>query len=381
MRLSALLILLLSISAWAADIKPPAAPPVATLTAMWNETQFTGIEEVETEILRLTNDARAGQRLPALSPDTRLRTAAQQHSLEMSNKNYFEHNSPEVNWHSPAQRCYLAGFWGQLTGENIASIQIGGIMTPACEQFPTPQAVAQRLVENWLNSPPHRKNIMDKDYKLLGVGVTLKDDQVVATQEFGKELTIIEKATLTPYTGEQIVVDFKIKATIGAEIKLWVKQSCRQTIIAPSKEFTVSTLLPSHAGTIPCVFSVGNKAAFQTLVNTDLPLPTVKLDTYFADPAISFQKGSVSVEPVTGLKLKVTGHVPPGQGAVAITNYNEMLLNLSPDNTDKMDFTLELPQSNKPYRIGFFRGNIGEYLLFVDTSKPLIEMFQGRPLE
>ncbi len=365
---------------WAAENKPPAPPPVATLTAMWSDAQFTGIEEVEAEILRLTNDARARQRLPALSLDARLRAAARQHSQEMGNKNYFEHNSPEENWHSPAQRCYLAGFWGQLTGENIAAIQIAGIMTPACEQFPTPLAVAQRLVENWLNSPPHRKNIMDKDYKLLGVGVTLKDDQVLATQEFGKELATIEKATLTPYTGEQIVVDFKIKATTGAEIKLWVNQSYRQTIIAPSKEFTVSTMLPRHAGTIPCAFSVGNMAAFQTLVNTDLQLPTVTLDTYFADPEISFQKGSVSVELVTGLKLQVTGHLPPGQGAVAITNYKELMLNLTPDQTNNMDFTLVLPQSNKPYRIGIFRGNIGEYLLFVDTSKPLIEAFQGRPL-
>ena len=97
-----------------ATVPPPL--PVATLTPMWTTTQFTGLDEVESEILRMTNEARARKGLPALAADERLRTAARQHSQEMSEKKYFEHESTEVKWHTPAQRCYLAGFWSQVSG-------------------------------------------------------------------------------------------------------------------------------------------------------------------------------------------------------------------------------------------------------------------------
>ncbi|MEI7832989.1 MAG: CAP domain-containing protein, partial [bacterium] len=360
-----------------ATVPPPL--PVATLTPMWTTTQFTGLDEVESEILRMTNEARARKGLPALAADERLRTAARQHSQEMSEKKYFEHESTEVKWHTPAQRCYLAGFWSQVSGENIAMLEIKGILTPACPNFATPQQVARRLVDNWLNSPPHYKNIMNPEYKLLGVGASLKDDKVNATQEFGKELTIIEKATLTPYTGEQVAVEFKIKAKPGLELNLWVNQAFRQTYIAPDKDVTVTTYLSRKCGLNTCIFAVGSKAAFQTKVDTDADQPVVKLDNYFRDPEISFQEAKTAIVPTNGLKLQVAATVPPGTGDVTITCNDEYKLILTPDNANKINFNLDLPQSDKPYRIGVYRGGVGEHLLFIDTTKPLIEAFQGRP--
>jgi uncharacterized protein YkwD len=118
--------------------------------------------QFESEVLRLTNEARAkgadcGEEgrfgsATALTMNPILRCAARLHSADMGEAEFFDHtNLDGVN---PFQRMQMAGFSGQAMGENIAKGQ----------QSPS------QVVNGWIDSDGHCRNIMDPNFTDLGVG-------------------------------------------------------------------------------------------------------------------------------------------------------------------------------------------------------------------
>jgi uncharacterized protein YkwD len=106
----------------------------------------------EREIFRLTNIERANNGLPALIWDDRLARAARGHSRDMSINNFVGHggSEPGVNSHT---RMVAEGLEVGLANENASSWRA------------TPIAV----VESWLSSSGHRRNILSSRTH-LGVG-------------------------------------------------------------------------------------------------------------------------------------------------------------------------------------------------------------------
>ncbi len=113
------------------------------------------------QVLLLTNQARAqardcgGRAYEAVGPleaHPSLAQAAQAHAQDMAMNGYFAHDSQDGT--TATQRMRMAGYTGGRTGENIAAGQ------------PTPEAV----VNGWLDSPGHCRNIMNGGYRHLGVG-------------------------------------------------------------------------------------------------------------------------------------------------------------------------------------------------------------------
>ena len=45
--------------------------------------------------------------------------------------------------------------------------------------------LARARVDGWMKSPGHRANIMNRDYRYIGVGVARSGGDVYATQNFG----------------------------------------------------------------------------------------------------------------------------------------------------------------------------------------------------
>ncbi|WP_395575082.1 CAP domain-containing protein [Streptomyces sp. BK79] len=121
---------------------------------------------LENPVTVLVNRERAVRGMEPLIADERLRTSARGHSADMVHLGYFDHVAPDGT--SPAERMLAAGF-PLPGGENIAFGQ------------PTPEAV----VTDWMNSPPHRRNILHREFRVIGVGVFITALGPMWTQNFG----------------------------------------------------------------------------------------------------------------------------------------------------------------------------------------------------
>ncbi|MEM1254384.1 MAG: CAP domain-containing protein [Cyanobacteria bacterium P01_H01_bin.21] len=104
------------------------------------------------EVLRLTNEFRAKNGRKPLTLNRELNAAAQKHSKAMAEGDFFSHNS--LNGDRPWDRAEDEGYTARSMGENIAA----GQRTPA------------QVVQGWIDSPGHRRNMLNPSYTELGVG-------------------------------------------------------------------------------------------------------------------------------------------------------------------------------------------------------------------
>ncbi|NLU69771.1 CAP domain-containing protein [Streptomyces sp. HNM0574] len=121
---------------------------------------------VEAEVLRLVNEERAEAGCKAVTADSGLARLAREFSTDMAERDFFSHTTPDGK--SPWDRAEALGI-PRLGGENIAR----------------GQADAEAVMESWMNSPGHRENILNCDYRTLGVGVHLAEGGPWWTQDFG----------------------------------------------------------------------------------------------------------------------------------------------------------------------------------------------------
>lgn|GEM_PF-810034 len=127
--------------------KAPAEPEAQKETE-----QQEGISQVAQQVIDLTNAERKRNGLPALKADSQLSGVAQKKSEDMRQNNYFSHTSPTYG--SPFDMMRDFGVTYKTAGENIAQGQ----------QSP------QEVVQAWMNSEGHRKNILSQDFTHIGIG-------------------------------------------------------------------------------------------------------------------------------------------------------------------------------------------------------------------
>lgn len=84
----------------------------------------------------------------------------------MADRGYFDHTDPDGD--TPWDRADQAGV-KNLGGENIAR----------------GQADAQAVMASWMASEGHRENILNCDYKTIGIGAHFADGGPWWTQDFG----------------------------------------------------------------------------------------------------------------------------------------------------------------------------------------------------
>ncbi|MFD9222131.1 CAP domain-containing protein [Streptomyces sp. NPDC060064] len=120
----------------------------------------------ESKVLRLVNEERAKVGCSPVQASAPLAALAGNFSDDMAARGFFDHTSPEGA--TPWDRADKAGVQG-LGGENIAR----------------GQADAVAVMTSWMNSDGHRANILNCDYKTMGVGVHLGAGGPWWTQDFG----------------------------------------------------------------------------------------------------------------------------------------------------------------------------------------------------
>lgn len=109
-----------------------------------------------------TNAERAKQKLPLFQPSRPLTESAFEHSREMALQGFFSHDNPkDAARRTPWQRMEAKGVTGGSRAENIAMRTASGMTYLAC---------ADAIVKQWMKSPGHRANILNRKLTFLGCG-------------------------------------------------------------------------------------------------------------------------------------------------------------------------------------------------------------------
>jgi uncharacterized protein YkwD len=121
----------------------------------------------EQAIFDSANRERAARRLPPLKWSATLASAARVHAQKMAQKNTLSHQFPgEMDL---GMRIRVAGVRFRSVAENVA-------------QGPSAAVVHKE----WMNSPPHRANLLDPELDSIGVAVVERNGQLFAVQDFSQ---------------------------------------------------------------------------------------------------------------------------------------------------------------------------------------------------
>jgi len=116
-------------------------------------------QAVREAMLAVVNAARLVEGRPPLVLDPRLSTAAQAHAQDMLARTYYAHQSPEGSM--PRQRVLATGVTADLVAENLAAGQTS----------------VENVVDAWLHSVDHRRNMLDPRFTRLGVGIAVGSER------------------------------------------------------------------------------------------------------------------------------------------------------------------------------------------------------------
>lgn len=113
------------------------------------------LDSTERKVIRLVNQIRARHGLRRLKVSPALATAAGVHSGDMVARDFFGHASSDGTSMSTRVRRYTGARW---VGENLAIVTRRN------------RASAGRVVQMWMNSPGHRKVLLARSSRRIGVG-------------------------------------------------------------------------------------------------------------------------------------------------------------------------------------------------------------------
>ena len=123
--------------------------------------------EFATALLAETNRVRRANGRPPLQPLTGLDGAADDQAALMALVLNAQHMSPIAGQQTPAERVRHRGLEPVEVAENVASLGFEPAATTTAEK------IAAQLVANWMNSPGHRANLLNRTYTHLGGAIRL----------------------------------------------------------------------------------------------------------------------------------------------------------------------------------------------------------------
>lgn len=142
------------------------------------------------EVVKLVNEERAKVDLAPLKMTDTLTQSAMLRAAECLT--YFSHTRPDDT------SCFTVN--NDVWGENIAAGQVS----------------AKSVMNSWMTSSGHKDNILDSDYKTIGVGCFYQDGAVYWVQLFGNDDS---KAESTRADVEMIIADINVSKTSVEDVQ------------------------------------------------------------------------------------------------------------------------------------------------------------------
>jgi uncharacterized protein YkwD len=117
----------------------------------------TEVAALDSGVLQQLNQIRVLHRLAPLRLSAPLYASAAQHTLEMGQKGYFEHESADgtLFWKRIAHWYGSNGFGYWSVGENLL--------------WSSPDVDPTQAMQLWMNSPDHRANILNPRWREIGI--------------------------------------------------------------------------------------------------------------------------------------------------------------------------------------------------------------------
>jgi len=146
-------------SAWQTQTIPqapsplPAVPPPAAAPPR----QLTVFEQQAAATIKITNEFRRRNGLPAFGEDPVCSAAAFDHAQDMARRSYFDHFGPDGS--SPTKRYQRRNTTQQRVIRVTENIARGNGTTP------------ESALQMWLDSSGHRKHLVGTEMNHIGVGV------------------------------------------------------------------------------------------------------------------------------------------------------------------------------------------------------------------
>jgi uncharacterized protein YkwD len=122
------------------------------------------IESLERQCLDEVNRVRRAQRLARLDFYADLLPVARAYSRRMAEEHFFSHDDPEGR--TVRERVSDADIRWRIVGENLS--YSNGYLNPVAAS-----------IHGWMESPGHRRNLLDPDYKLTAIGAWIASDGTV----------------------------------------------------------------------------------------------------------------------------------------------------------------------------------------------------------
>ncbi len=174
-----------------------------------NQSTKAALSDNERKAIKSTNEHRTLMGMRALLINDSLLKAAQQHSREMRDKNYYGHESPDEKFQTMPKRTAHFGYPPSGQGENIAK----------------GQKTSEQVHASWLGSAPHHRNKLQPHYLDIGLGGA----DILWTEVFGAARNAADRSEFTkkyPYIpvgeGEIALLPFKDDFTLLAHRELKV---------------------------------------------------------------------------------------------------------------------------------------------------------------
>lgn len=185
---------------------------------------FADITKVTLE--NLVNQTRQSAGLPALAENEKLNQAAQLKAENMVQNGYFDHVSPTGV--TPWFWFLKAGYNYKYAGENLA---IGFFDS-------------EEVFNAWLNSPSHKANIVNPNYKEMGTAVLGgfgSNNTIVVVQEFASQLPAKSVAVKNTETNTVVTEPEPVKETA---VTTEVETKTEEKVLSQTIESKVSLESP-----------------------------------------------------------------------------------------------------------------------------------------
>ncbi|MDR3619372.1 MAG: CAP domain-containing protein [Paludisphaera borealis] len=207
---------------------PPAqqTPPSATTVTAREAPGDPDADRLNFNLLEAHNRARADAKLPPLTIDAKLTTAARRHADDMAEQEKMSHEGSDGS--TPDVRVKRAGYHYVRTGENIAAGQKG----------------VDQVLEAWLESPGHKANILGPFTQMGAARVIDESGEPYWCVEFGEPILRLNPAEAAAKVVENLNAARKEAGAAPLEVDAKLAGVARKMAVAAAE---ADTLHPEKA--------------------------------------------------------------------------------------------------------------------------------------